>query len=214
MDGLFGVKNMLLTPLVKFIIRHPDMMKSRIFVWAMQKFPEKISKSYDSRMKTGKLALEEALSEGFHLFHGRASRILDICTGTGVAAIGALRFFEEARIIGVDQSDGMLDVARGKIPPANASRIQFEKADATKLPYGDGAFDLVITSNAPVYLDEVSRVLRPEGYLLVVFSFGKPVFLRMHKDIDAMMQRYSLALVQLKGFRQSAIIIGRKFYAP
>ena len=101
---------------------------------------------------------------------GRA--VLDVATGTGKQAFAfARRGFD---VTGVDLSEDMLKVAvkNNRFPNA-----RFELADATRLPFGDGRFDLTCISFAlhdmplPVReraLAEMVRVCRPAGTVIIV----------------------------------------------
>lgn len=92
-------------------------------------------------------------------------RVLDVCAGTGVVAGAAATRGAEAT--GLDFSAGMLMVARQRYPG-----LAFDQGDAEALPYGDGAFDAVV-SNFGIHhvprpimaLREAFRVLRPGGRL-------------------------------------------------
>ena len=98
----------------------------------------------------------------------QSGRVLDVGTGTGVAAQAASEIVGEGGLaVGVDVSMGMLAVgarARPGLPLAAASAID--------LPFRDGAFDLVtasfVVSHFTKYetgLAEMMRVLRPGGRL-------------------------------------------------
>ena len=65
------------------------------------------------------------------------ARVLDVGTGTGVAAAIAAEL--GARALGVDRSTGMLEAARRAHP-----EIPFLAAEAIDLPFADGTFDVVI----------------------------------------------------------------------
>ncbi|HVL97815.1 MAG TPA: methyltransferase domain-containing protein [Egibacteraceae bacterium] len=68
------------------------------------------------------------------------SSVLDVACGTGVVArTAAARVGEEGRVVGVDRSQGMLEVA-GQLAP----QAQFRLADAEQLPFEDGSFDMVL----------------------------------------------------------------------
>jgi SAM-dependent methyltransferase len=92
---------------------------------------------------------------------------LDAACGTGRLAVRlADRGF---RVIGIDGSAEMLELARARLPGA-----KFSEGDLGSLPLPDGAVDLVTTALAlthvpdlrPVYA-EFARVLRPGGSLVV-----------------------------------------------
>ncbi len=101
--------------------------------------------------------------------------VLDLCCGTGDLAF-ALARKAKARIIGADFSHTMLVRAREK----SAGRMEFFEADALRLPFADGAFDLVTSAfgfrnlaNYEEGLREIWRVLKPGG-TLAILEFTEP----------------------------------------
>jgi ubiquinone/menaquinone biosynthesis C-methylase UbiE len=99
-------------------------------------------------------------------------RILDLGTGSGVAALMLARRFPEARVTGVDVSEAMIEVARDKLDEELAERLEFAVADAADLPYEPDSFDLVAQVSVPVFFGEIARVLAPGGHAVVVSSLG------------------------------------------
>lgn len=103
-------------------------------------------------------------------------RLLDLATGTGDLVIAAAARTRDVEIQGLDPSRAMIAIARHKIARrALDRRIQLEIGDARNLPYPDRAFDRVSIAfgirNIPErirVLDEVRRVLRPAGRLVVL----------------------------------------------
>lgn len=100
-------------------------------------------------------------------------RVLDVGTGTGRGARVIAERFQSARIEGVDLSRAMIEEANELLPAELADRVTFRVADATKLPYEDGVFDLVVLLNMIPFFDELVRVLASDGALLFVASFGE-----------------------------------------
>ena len=111
----------------------------------------------------------------------RPARVLDIATGTGDLAL-ALHRAEVAKIVGVDISEGMLEIARSKtirndIHPSN---VEFMLASAEVLPFPDNSFDAVTIGfgvrnfeHLQKGLREIQRVLQPGGQLAVL-EFSTP----------------------------------------
>ena len=106
--------------------------------------------------------------------------ILDVATGTGDFAIEALRL-EPDQIIGVDISEGMLEVGRKKIQRRGLDDIiKLERGDSEGIGYPDNKFDAVIVAfgvrnfeNLEKGLKDMRRVLRPGGKV-VILEFSKP----------------------------------------
>ena len=99
-------------------------------------------------------------------------RALDLGTGTGGAALAIARRFPEVQVVGADLAERMIEQARHNLTDDVRGRVRFEVADASKLPYEDGSFDLVGLSNMIPFFDELARVLAPGGWVVFAFSGG------------------------------------------
>jgi demethylmenaquinone methyltransferase/2-methoxy-6-polyprenyl-1,4-benzoquinol methylase len=96
--------------------------------------------------------------------------MLDVATGTGLVARGALRVVGQAgRVVGVDPSRGMLEEAAQK---SSGALVQ---GRAEALPFRDGQFDMLSMGFAlrhvaelEVAFREYRRVLKPGGRLLLL----------------------------------------------
>jgi demethylmenaquinone methyltransferase/2-methoxy-6-polyprenyl-1,4-benzoquinol methylase len=101
--------------------------------------------------------------------------ILDVACGTGDLS---LTLFEitGAGVVGTDFCRPMLDIAAGK----TSGRIRLIEGDALDLPFRDGTFDAATIafglrnlSNVESGLAELSRVLKPGGWVAVL-EFSRP----------------------------------------
>jgi demethylmenaquinone methyltransferase/2-methoxy-6-polyprenyl-1,4-benzoquinol methylase len=107
--------------------------------------------------------------------------ILDVATGTGDFAFEALSILKPKKIIGVDISQGMLDIAKQKIAKRNLSdKFEVKLGDSEKLPFNADEFDAVTVAygvrnfeNLETGLADIYRVLKPGGKA-VVLEFSKP----------------------------------------
>lgn len=110
-------------------------------------------------------------------------KILDVATGTGDLAILAAQQTNAKQIIGVDISNGMLQVGREKIKKLNLDdKIQLQLGDSEKLPFEDHFFDAITVAfgvrnfeNLDKGLSEIYRVLKPGG-IFVVLETSVPKF--------------------------------------
>lgn len=101
--------------------------------------------------------------------------ILDIATGTGDLAILMTETNAE-KIIGLDISDGMLEVGRTKIKQKNLNtKIEMVLADSENMPYTDNYFDAITVAfgvrnfeNLEKGLTEILRVLKPNGIFVIL----------------------------------------------
>lgn len=100
--------------------------------------------------------------------------ILDIATGTGDIAIN-LSKLKDSKIIGVDISEKMLNVASDKIRKMNINNITLDISKAEKLKYRNNFFDLIsIGYGVRNFKDLISglkesyRVLKDNGKLIIL----------------------------------------------
>ena len=111
-----------------------------------------------------------------------AKKLLDVATGTADVAIMAAKQLKLKKIIGIDISDGMLDVGRQKIVKANLQNtIELLNGDSEAINFPDNTFDAVTVAfgvrnfeDLEKGLSEIKRVLKPRGKL-VVLEFSKPI---------------------------------------
>lgn len=102
--------------------------------------------------------------------------ILDVATGTGDFAILQAQELHPRSIVGIDISEGMMDVGRRKVKAANLDNaITFKKDDCMALSFANDTFDAVTSAfgirNFPDLdrgLREMYRVLRKGGHASIV----------------------------------------------
>jgi len=118
-------------------------------------------------------------------------RVLDACCGTGDLALEAER--AGGRVTGLDFSAVALEMCR-QLQPA----IPVVRGDATRLPYGDARFDVVLMNDIVEHLAEemgaqmmreTFRVLKPGGRLVVdtdndAFLMHKKGFRRLNDWLE------------------------------
>jgi demethylmenaquinone methyltransferase/2-methoxy-6-polyprenyl-1,4-benzoquinol methylase len=107
-------------------------------------------------------------------------RILDLATGTGDFAIESLKL-NPTEIVGMDISEGMLEVGRTKMKKRGFDPIiSMQLGDSENLPFEDNYFDALTVGfgvrnyeNLEKGLAEMLRVVRPGGKLIIL-EFSKP----------------------------------------
>jgi demethylmenaquinone methyltransferase/2-methoxy-6-polyprenyl-1,4-benzoquinol methylase len=101
--------------------------------------------------------------------------ILDIATGTGDFAVSAAKY-TDAKITGIDISQGMLNVGVEKVRKKNLNnRISLQLADSESLPFNDNTFDAITAGfgvrnfeNLNKGLSEMKRVLNKDGIVVIL----------------------------------------------
>src|ERR1700686_4505326 len=103
-------------------------------------------------------------------------RVLDAACGTGVVSVTAARL--GARVTGLDLTPGLLERARENARIAGVE-IEWHEGDVEKLPFGDAAFDVVLSEFGHIFaprpevaIGEMLRVLKPGG--TIAFSTWPP----------------------------------------
>ncbi len=119
--------------------------------------------------------------------------VLDIGSGAGVDAIIAAKAVgPEGRVIGIDMTPEMLELARRNAATVRATNVDFREGLMERLPVDAGSIDLVI-SNGVLNLtidkyrayQQVFRALRPGGRIQIAdICVDKPVPEKAKRDID------------------------------
>jgi ubiquinone/menaquinone biosynthesis C-methylase UbiE len=149
------------------VVRRPSAW--RLVRGRMRDIFERVAPTWNTRIGPHHLGALELALDGLP----DPARILDVGTGTGVAAAALADRYPAADVVGVDISPAMLAEAARR-----GSRARFEVGDASRLEHPDGSFDLVVLMNAIPFFDELGRVTRPGGHVAVSFSRGAetPIF--------------------------------------
>ena len=127
-------------------------------------------------------------------------RVLDIATGTADLAIQAARQGVD-RVVGVDISEEMLEVGRGKVRRGLLeSKVTLQRGDAEKLPFSDKQFHAAMVAfgvrnfeDLGAGLAEIHRILKPGGKF-VVLEFSRPAAFPI-KQLYAFYSRFILPLI-------------------
>lgn len=94
-------------------------------------------------------------------------RVLDVATGPGYVAERAVKRW--ATVVGVDLAEGMLDLARQRVPG-----VELLRADAEELPFDDGCFDAVVGGFVINHLPNPQRAVAEVARVLI--SGGRVAF--------------------------------------
>jgi ubiquinone/menaquinone biosynthesis C-methylase UbiE len=98
---------------------------------------------------------------------------LDVACGPGIVACALAA--HAARVTGIDLTPAMIEEARARQAREGLTNLDWRVGDATRLPFLDAAFDLVVTRYSfhhmprpGLALAEMRRVCRPGGRVVVV----------------------------------------------
>ncbi|MEO5783214.1 MAG: bifunctional demethylmenaquinone methyltransferase/2-methoxy-6-polyprenyl-1,4-benzoquinol methylase UbiE, partial [Ginsengibacter sp.] len=102
--------------------------------------------------------------------------VLDVATGTGDMAILANKLLTAQKIVGIDISEGMLEIGKKKIEKLGLQqKIELLKGDSETILFDDNSFDAVTVAfgvrnfqDLELGLSEIKRVLKPGGKLVVL----------------------------------------------
>jgi len=107
----------------------------------------------------------------------KSPHCLDIACGTGDLCELLVARFPDAKMVGLDLTEAMLNIARTRAP---GTRVTFQAGDMCRMDFPDASFDIVTGGyalrNAPDLthaLAEIRRVLKPGG-TAAFLDFSKP----------------------------------------
>jgi ubiquinone/menaquinone biosynthesis C-methylase UbiE len=139
---------------------------------------------------------------------GPGTKVLDIGTGPGSIPLTLQRVHPEAGFFGCDICYGMLRMACAAGKKKHVPLL-FAAGDGQQLPYGDNAFDVIISLFALHHMDrpedllrEVDRVLKPGGRLLII-DFRRDMAYGLFALANSLWQLFFFLSSGRKGFSQS-----------
>ena len=137
---------------------------------------DNIAGSYDFLNHTLSLGMDNIWRKiAIKKLSNNPATILDIATGTGDFAISASKY-TNAKITGIDISQGMLDIGVEKITKKGLTdRIKLQLADSESLPFKDNSYDAITAGfgvrnfeNLNKGLSEMYRVLKKGGIVAIL----------------------------------------------
>jgi ubiquinone/menaquinone biosynthesis C-methylase UbiE len=144
------------------------------------------------------------------------TRVLDVGCGTGNYA-SALTAATNCRVSGVDPSLRMLEWARDAAPWES-----LKQCGAESLPFGDDAFDVVMSTDVihhirdrNAYFREAARVLRPGGHLVTITDSHdsiprrRPLSSHFPETVNVELQRYPAVPTLLEEMARAGFIAPR-----
>ena len=102
------------------------------------------------------------------------STIVDLGTGPGILSIELHKLLPQAKIIGIDLSSDMLEIARKNADEAGMSNFETRLGKAEEIPVEPNSVNLVVTQSSfhewedqRKGLSEIFRILKPGGSLIL-----------------------------------------------
>lgn len=138
-------------------------------------------------------------------------RVLELGPGPGYFSPEVARSLPDGRLALVDVQEEMLVMAKERLEGKGFANVEYYKADAVSLPLESESFDVVflvaVLGELPdrsSCLQEIRRVLRPEGMLSITeMKLGDPDFIPMAELLES---------VQAAGFSRLAQYVTRFSY--
>jgi ubiquinone/menaquinone biosynthesis C-methylase UbiE len=184
-----------------------DIVVRRPMLWRLFRRPlrsqfDKLAPVWDTMRGPDTLAPVEAALDRID---SQPVHVLDLGTGTGAVARLVAERFPGAEVVGADLSAQMIDQARRL---TDSPRVTYQVADAQKLPFGDGSFDLITLGNMIPFFDELARVLAPGGRILVAYSAGPetPIYVPTERLRTELSRRGFADFAELSAGRGSALL--------
>ena len=88
------------------------------------------------------------------------STVLDIATGTGMVAFyAASKVGTHGSVIGIDISEGMIEVANSKLKVFEMSNVRFDLGDGEALDFEENSFDFILCSSAFIWMSDIESAL-------------------------------------------------------
>ncbi|MDH5360599.1 MAG: class I SAM-dependent methyltransferase [Gammaproteobacteria bacterium] len=87
-------------------------------------------------------------------------QVLDIATGTGLAASRMAAFLPQGHVTGIDMSEGMLQQAEAMRQELGLNNIDYRQMDMTQLALPDAHYDVINASFAIFFVEDMDALVR------------------------------------------------------
>jgi len=143
-------------------------------------------------------------------------KLLDFGCGNGVHSIFPAKC--GAEVVGIDLSEPSLEIARRRAKRERVQdKISFLAMDCENLEFESNSFDIVLDGGAFSSLDlnkvfpEITRVLKPDGLLIGIETFGHNPFINLKRKINRMKgKRTEWAEEHI--FNEERITLAKKYF--
>lgn len=122
----------------------------------------------------------------------RTDRVLEVGSGRGGGAAVLSKCMCPSEYVGVDLNAAQVAAAQAQLSSAEPCPLRFAEGDAENLPFADGHFDVVVNVESshtyphfPRFVNEVRRVLRPNGTFLVADFREVDPMVQMRAELEA-----------------------------
>lgn len=117
-------------------------------------------------------------------------KVLDYGCGNGIHSVFPAKMGAE-KVTGVDLSESQLKIARERARRENIEKqTEYLVMDCEKMDFPDNSFDVIFDGGTFSSLDfkkalsELARILKPEGFLIGIETFGHNPFTNLKRKIN------------------------------
>src|SRR5580692_9700786 len=144
-----------------------------------------------------------------HASIGKQDIILDVGCGGGRTASKLAAIATQGKVFGIDHSTESVAIAmRTNKRWIDIARVEIREASVSRLPFSDGAFDVITAvethfwwSALPTDLREVLRVLKPGGRLIIIAEVYKGAATFTSKAVERYSEKTGMALLSVEEHR-------------
>jgi len=129
-------------------------------------------------------------------------QVLDLATGTGLAASRLAAFLPQGHVTGIDMSEGMLQQAELMRQDLGLNNIDYRQMDMTQLDFPDEHYDVINASFAIFFVEEMEALvqhlrskLKPGGRFLTT-HFAQGSMSPMQELLMQRLQDYGVEVPQ------------------
>jgi ubiquinone/menaquinone biosynthesis C-methylase UbiE len=145
-----------------------------------------------------------------HASIGKRDTILDVGCGGGRTVGKLVAIATQGKVYGIDHSPESVAMAiRTNKQWIDMARVEVREASVSRLPFSDGAFDVVTAVEThfwwpalPTDLREVLRVLKPGGRLIIIAEVYKGAEAFTSKAAERYSQKTGMALLSIEEHRE------------